>query len=152
MKHLTWYAVSHLCSSQALTTVFLTMYRGFCIIHFALWIVTSCGLLSRHKRFGETYCLHLQEFTRRYNSDHHRYLHRHDHFRSRTASSLFNSFTATCLYTQYMNTKSTAVIKIAKNIFKSKRTWYWCGKLRKRVAVHLTNTHVAVQHMDIKCT
>jgi hypothetical protein len=26
-----------------------------------LWVVTPCGLVGRHQRFGEIYCLHLQE-------------------------------------------------------------------------------------------
>jgi hypothetical protein len=27
------------------------------------WVVTPCGLAGRYKRFGDTYCLHLQGVT-----------------------------------------------------------------------------------------
>jgi hypothetical protein len=27
------------------------------------WVVTPCRLVGRHERFGETYCLHLQDVT-----------------------------------------------------------------------------------------
>jgi hypothetical protein len=46
-------------------------------------VVTTCGLVDRHRRFGGKYCLRLQgqklyicKYTSRYCPEEHRYFHR----------------------------------------------------------------------------
>jgi hypothetical protein len=35
--------------------------EGLCFVSmFVFWVVKQCGLVCRYRRFGETYCLHLQ--------------------------------------------------------------------------------------------
>jgi hypothetical protein len=53
-----------LCSFlQPPVTLFLlgpNIVNTFSLSMLVFWVVTPCGLVGRYRRFGETYCLHLQ--------------------------------------------------------------------------------------------
>jgi hypothetical protein len=59
--------ISETMKSAVLTAVKISML--------SLWVVTPCRLVSRYRRFGESYCLHLQSWRwRQYVSPKRRYL------------------------------------------------------------------------------